>query len=429
MPGTFCDQMVFGYLLRTRCPRIHKRIQEVDVEIPFVTVSWFMCLFVNSLRPEVAMRVWDVFLCEGCVSLFRVGLSLFKMHEPEFMGITEAPDLFLLLKRMGADVVDPEVLIKATFPKYSPTYRPAHIRSTPFNRRVSKDLQGLGLAHLGPVRYFNAGAPLLSAAAYVTTGKQKASPAATAAATTASATDITTETAAAAKEKATGTNAGADAPLPPAESRQSTTMTSSSTPPLLMQERYRVGSARLTMRPMPGLLNLAKAQTEEEARDWATQEEILQREESQVRNRMAATIRERETIVRTSVTFNSAEEERAGTFLRSKREVLTYEASRRESNAQSFVSRRNSTVAVYPMVPMTDKSQFLEPKVPALGHIIPSRYNEFTQDEIDDWRSIYRYVQFALLGKDTKPWFAPLSFPILVACFSLFFDTNSPEQS
>ncbi|RYY83887.1 hypothetical protein EON63_10295 [archaeon] len=36
-----------------------------SLQLPLITVQWFMCLFVNTLRPTVALRVWDIFLNEG----------------------------------------------------------------------------------------------------------------------------------------------------------------------------------------------------------------------------------------------------------------------------------------------------------------------------------------------------------------------------
>jgi hypothetical protein len=40
-------------------------LEAAQVQLPIITCQWFMCLFVNTLKPEVVLRVWDMFLNEG----------------------------------------------------------------------------------------------------------------------------------------------------------------------------------------------------------------------------------------------------------------------------------------------------------------------------------------------------------------------------
>jgi len=67
MIGTYTDQYVLGFILEKYLPHIHSSLEEAQLQLPLVTVQWFMCLFVNTLRPEIALRVWDMFLNEGSI--------------------------------------------------------------------------------------------------------------------------------------------------------------------------------------------------------------------------------------------------------------------------------------------------------------------------------------------------------------------------
>jgi hypothetical protein len=79
-----------------------------------------MCVFVNTLRPEVALRVWDIFLNEGSKVLFRIAAALFQINEPKLLAAKDASDLFSLLRNMGKDVIDADALIAVAYKGYSP---------------------------------------------------------------------------------------------------------------------------------------------------------------------------------------------------------------------------------------------------------------------------------------------------------------------
>ena len=74
-----------------------------------------MCVFVNTLRPEVTLRVWDMFLNEGSKVLFRISIALFKMNEHKFLNTKDAADLFGLIKNIGDDVLDADELIATAY--------------------------------------------------------------------------------------------------------------------------------------------------------------------------------------------------------------------------------------------------------------------------------------------------------------------------
>lgn len=151
-----------------------------------ITVQWFMCVFVNTLRPEVALRVWDIFLNEGGKVLFRIAAALFQLNEPKLLRAKDASDLFALLRNIGKDVIDADQLIAIAYKGYSPKPLLYKVQLTPTvspkNRvtmsaprpvravsvgtasevanprlktqtaqgAVPMDLIGIGLAHMGP---------------------------------------------------------------------------------------------------------------------------------------------------------------------------------------------------------------------------------------------------------------------------------------
>lgn len=73
---------MLGALLGKRFPRLAAQLRTAEVPLGDISASWFGALFVTSLPPETAARVWDVLALEGPKVLFRVALALFKVRAP-----------------------------------------------------------------------------------------------------------------------------------------------------------------------------------------------------------------------------------------------------------------------------------------------------------------------------------------------------------
>lgn len=171
MVGTYVDQFVLAHILKKYLPRIHLALESHQLQLPLITVQWFMCIFVNTLRPEVTLRVWDMFLNEGSKVIFRIAGALFKLHETKLLAVKDASDLFEVLRGIGKEVVDADKLIAMAYKSYSakPLMRKvsrqqmpgspggdAHLTVSPrlsnksWFGAVPTELMGMGLAHTGP---------------------------------------------------------------------------------------------------------------------------------------------------------------------------------------------------------------------------------------------------------------------------------------
>ena len=155
---------------------IYRVLEGASLQLPLVTVQWFMCLFVNALPPETALRVWDMFLNEGCKVLFRIAVGLFKLHEKQLLAAKDAGEVYTILKGMGRNVIDADVLIATAYRSYTPPEKVSNIiyassknglcmhnsKQSSFATTAKKStsswiasqvpsvLVGIGLAHTGP---------------------------------------------------------------------------------------------------------------------------------------------------------------------------------------------------------------------------------------------------------------------------------------
>jgi len=127
MVGTYIDQFVFAHIIQTRLEKVHAVLEGAALQIPLVTVQWFMCVYVNAVPPETALRIWDMFLNEGPKVLFRVAVALFKLHEKQLLQAKDAGEVYNILKGMGKNVIDADLLIAAGYRNYVPPRRPKNV--------------------------------------------------------------------------------------------------------------------------------------------------------------------------------------------------------------------------------------------------------------------------------------------------------------
>lgn len=109
---------------------------------------------------ETALRVWDVFLCEGDSVLFRVALALLQLYERALChgqsGEKNNGSVVSRFMNVGRDLFDADLLLSiACGGSYSGRTAPSSGTSRSPHGSVPTGLTGLGLAHIGPVTHID----------------------------------------------------------------------------------------------------------------------------------------------------------------------------------------------------------------------------------------------------------------------------------
>jgi hypothetical protein len=79
--GCRVDSRVLFSLVERKLPELHSHLSNMSVVPEISFLSWFMCLFVNTLPIKSTLRVWDCLLVEKKDILLRVGLAVLTMCE------------------------------------------------------------------------------------------------------------------------------------------------------------------------------------------------------------------------------------------------------------------------------------------------------------------------------------------------------------
>lgn len=65
-------------------PKVHKHFQDIGIAPEQYMVDWFRTLYSQVLSIDLASRVWDIYLAEGELLLYRVALAILKMYSHQF---------------------------------------------------------------------------------------------------------------------------------------------------------------------------------------------------------------------------------------------------------------------------------------------------------------------------------------------------------
>ncbi len=84
------DQKILRVFVNQKLPTLLETLDTFNIPLSAITLNWFLCLFVNCLPWETALRVWDVLLFKrDRTVLFQVTLAL--LESPSILKVVKEP--------------------------------------------------------------------------------------------------------------------------------------------------------------------------------------------------------------------------------------------------------------------------------------------------------------------------------------------------
>ncbi|KAI8059517.1 rab-GTPase-TBC domain-containing protein [Gongronella butleri] len=77
---------VFNILFAEHMPKLYLHFKNLALLPDNYLPDWFMTLFASITPLGLSSRIWDIFLLEGDVALFKAGLTMLKYLEPLLWG-------------------------------------------------------------------------------------------------------------------------------------------------------------------------------------------------------------------------------------------------------------------------------------------------------------------------------------------------------
>ena len=86
-------------------------MEQLGVELPAVTFSWFLSLFTACLPIQTVFRVWDMLFLEGNVILFRVAFAILSLKSKALLDTPTAASFYQQLHMATAYWYDADELV------------------------------------------------------------------------------------------------------------------------------------------------------------------------------------------------------------------------------------------------------------------------------------------------------------------------------
>lgn len=107
-------------IIQEQLPDLHSHFQTQGFHTSLFSSSWFLHILLSSLPITAALRIFDIFMCEGLEIVFRVGLAMLYIKQAELMKL-DVEGMMQCLKNLAQEDLDPDRLIEAAYYiKYNP---------------------------------------------------------------------------------------------------------------------------------------------------------------------------------------------------------------------------------------------------------------------------------------------------------------------
>lgn len=76
---------LFNDIFKCNLPDLFYHFQKMEVLPEHYLLEWLMTLFTRSIHIDIAVRIWDVYMIEGIIALYKSAIVIFSYHEKEFL--------------------------------------------------------------------------------------------------------------------------------------------------------------------------------------------------------------------------------------------------------------------------------------------------------------------------------------------------------
>ncbi|KAF7995807.1 hypothetical protein HCN44_006914 [Aphidius gifuensis] len=113
--GVQADQKVLRTLITNYLPDIDKVLVVHDIELSLISLNWFLTLFASVVHMKVLLRIWDLFLFDGSIILFKITLGMLKLHENNIKKLENSAQIFNVLSDIPGDINNIDELFELSF--------------------------------------------------------------------------------------------------------------------------------------------------------------------------------------------------------------------------------------------------------------------------------------------------------------------------
>ena len=90
---------LFNDIFKINLPELFEHFQENEILPEHYLLEWLMTLYTRNLYFDLSLRIWDIYMIEGIVALYKTAIVIFSLHEKEYLQM-EFSDIMNHLKNL-----------------------------------------------------------------------------------------------------------------------------------------------------------------------------------------------------------------------------------------------------------------------------------------------------------------------------------------
>lgn len=154
MPEVRIYLLMHDRFMREEMPALHAHFKQHGVEADLYMINWVMSLYCGALPLDLVSRIWDVYVLDGDVAIFRAALGILKLLMPRLLTMN-FEEIAYQLSHLPADI-EADALMHAirgvrtvTRSKFKDTFRLCEQHSMKVSLNLERGTERAGTAAAG----------------------------------------------------------------------------------------------------------------------------------------------------------------------------------------------------------------------------------------------------------------------------------------
>ena len=102
---------LFEEIFKLNLPELYIHFQQNEVLPEHYLLEWFMTLFTRNLKIELALRIWDIYMIEGIISIYKSAIVIFNLSEKKLLKMDFA-EIMDFLKNLDKNNYDEDKFVE-----------------------------------------------------------------------------------------------------------------------------------------------------------------------------------------------------------------------------------------------------------------------------------------------------------------------------
>ena len=94
---------LFNDIFKINLPELFEHFKENEVMPEHYLLEWLMTLYTRNVYIDLAFRIWDIYMIEGIMSLYKTAIVIFSIHQKDYLQM-EFSDILNHIMEVGKNI-------------------------------------------------------------------------------------------------------------------------------------------------------------------------------------------------------------------------------------------------------------------------------------------------------------------------------------